>query len=126
MAITPQEFFGKNMKWILLAVSLLFVVKATQSCNRNMTIGHLNEEITHLKDSLSTMFGTEKETLLIELQKCKESVVRAEHERDIYKTRAEGSERSENNMRQTLRDFKANTTITIEDERGKDTLSINK
>jgi len=126
MATTPEQFFKKNMKWIVLILFVLFMVKTVQSCNRDMSITNLNKEITHLNDSLSTMFGTEKETLILELQDCKEKVVQAEHERDIYKTRAEGAERSETNMRQTLRDFKANTTITIEDKSGKDTVSIKK
>jgi len=126
MATTPEQFFKKNMKWIVLILFVLFMVKTVQSCNRDMSITNLNKEITHLNDSLSTMFGTEKETLILELQDYKEKVVQAEHERDIYKTRAEGAERSETNMRQTLRDFKANTTITIEDKSGKDTVSIKK
>jgi hypothetical protein len=123
---TPEQFFKKNMKWILLVVIILFVSKFVQSCNRGMVITTMETEIVQLNDSLNTILETTEESLLLQLQECKEDVVKAEHERDIYKTRAEAAERSENNMRETLRNFKANTKITIENKSDKDTVSVNK
>ena len=124
--MTVQEFFKKNNKWILLAVSVLFVIKSVQSCNRNMVIQTMDSEIVELNDSLNTILETTEESLLLQLQDCKSDVVEARHERDIYKTRAEAAERSENNMRETLRNLKENTTITIENNSDRDTVSVNK
>lgn len=123
---TPEQFFKKNMKWILLVVSILLVSKFVQSCNRNMVIRTMEIQIVQLEDSLSTILETTEESLLLQLRECKDEVVNSNHERDIYKTRAEAAERSEKNMRETLKNFRENTTITIENKSEKDTVSINK
>jgi len=126
MGTTPQQFFTKNMKWILLVVSLLFFVKTFQSCNRNMTIGHLNEEIVELNDSLNTMYSTEKEELVLQLQECKSENITLQHKVDLANTEKDAALRSMDNMRETLKSFRANTTVTIENKSEKDTSSIKK
>lgn len=52
MAQTPQQFFEKNMKWIALFFFCLFIIKSTQSCNRNMSLRATEKEYKNTVDSL--------------------------------------------------------------------------
>lgn len=56
MAITPQEFFSKNMKWFALAFFILFLFKSVQSCNRNMGTRTTEKEYKHTIDSLTKKY----------------------------------------------------------------------
>jgi hypothetical protein len=124
--MTPQEFFKKNNKWILLVVSVLFVIKSVQSCNRNMVIQVKETEIVNLQDSLSTMFGTEKEELVLQLRDCEAEVVKYKHQADIANTRAEAAERRADAVESTASKIRENTTIKIENNSSRDTISVNK
>jgi len=63
MAITPQEFFSKNMKWFALALLTLFLFKLVQSCNRNMGSRIIEKEYKHTIDSLTKKYDIlEKES----------------------------------------------------------------
>ena len=113
MATTPQQFFSKNMKWILLVVSVLFFVKTFQSCNRNLAIGYLNEEIIELNDSLSTMFGTEKESLLLQLRECEEDKTQLQYEVKLAESQRDGANKRADAVQSTAEKTRANTTSTI-------------
>jgi len=113
MATTPQAFFSKNMKWILLVVFVLFFVKTFQSCNRNMTIGHLNEEIIYLNDSLSSMFGTEKETLLLQLGECEKENTQLQYEVKLAESRRDEANKRADAVQSTAEKTRSNTTSTI-------------
>ena len=120
MAVTPQQFFSKNMKWIVLVLFILFMVKSVQSCNRNMTITQLDTEITHLNDSLSTMYGTEKETLLLQLRGCEGDKAQLEYEVKLLKAAKESADRraaaAESNNKSAMEmagKIKTNTTIEV-------------
>lgn len=113
MGTTPQKFFSKNMKWILLVVTFLFFVKTFQSCNRNMTIMTLNDEITHLNDSLSTMFGTEKEELLLQLRQCEKDKTQLEYEVRLANAERDAANKRADAVQSTAEKTRANTTSTI-------------
>ena len=113
MATTPQAFFSKNMKWILLVVFILFFVKTFQSCNRNMTIGHLNEEIIHLNDSLSATYGTEKESLLLQLRECEKTNTQLEYEVKLAESRRDEANKRADAVQSTAEKTRSNTTSTI-------------
>lgn len=110
---TPQEFFKKNMKWILLIVFLLFFVKTFQSCNRNMTIGYLNEEIIHLNDSLSSTYGTEKESLLLQLRECEQKTTQLQYEVNLAEARRDEANKRADAVQSTAEKTRSNTTSTI-------------
>jgi len=59
MGITPEQFFTKNSKWIIMGLTVLFLMFAVKTCNRNMTIRGLNTEITNLGDSLKLEYKTD-------------------------------------------------------------------
>ena len=113
MATTPQQFFSKNMKWVLLVVSILFVVKSVQSCNRNMVITNMNSEIVHLNDSLSTTYGTEKETLLLQLRECEKDNTQLEYEVKLANAGKESANKRADAVQSTAEKTRSNTTSTI-------------
>jgi hypothetical protein len=53
MAVTPQEFFSKNMKWFALAFFLLFIFSSVRSCNHNMGVKITEKHNMHTIDSLT-------------------------------------------------------------------------
>ena len=57
MALTPEQFFTKNMKWIALGLLLLLMFKTMQSCNRKTIIGKGSKEYVHEIDSLKNVYG---------------------------------------------------------------------
>ena len=113
MAVTPQQFFTKNMKWIALVLFILFLVKSVQSCNRNMTNTQLNTEIIHLNDSLSTMYGTEKETLLLQLRECETDKAQLEYEVKLANAAKESANKRADAVQSTAEKTRSNTTSTI-------------
>jgi len=113
MAITPEQFFKKNMKWILLVVTVLFLVKSVQSCNRNMTITNLSDEIIQLNDSLSTTFGTEKEELLIQLRDCEKLTSDLEHNVKLANSQRDEANKRADAVQSTAEKTRSNTTSTI-------------
>ena len=113
MAVTPQQFFTKNMKWIALVLFILFLVKSVQSCNRNMTNTQLNTEIIHLNDSLSTMYGTEKETLLLQLRECETDKSQLEYEVKLANAAKESANKRADAVQSTAEKTRSNTTSTI-------------
>ena len=58
MALTPQQFFSKNLKWIALIIFILFIFKTVQSCNRDMSLNMTKGEYIYQIDSLKTMYNT--------------------------------------------------------------------
>ena len=52
MAMTPEQFFSKNMKWFALVFACLFIYKTVQSCNRRMELTTNQKQYTHIIDSL--------------------------------------------------------------------------
>ena len=113
MAITPEQFFKKNMKWILLVVTVLFLVKSVQSCNRDMTITNLSDEIIQLNDSLSTTFGTEKEELLIQLRDCEKLTSDLEHNVKLANSQRDEANKRADAVQSTAEKTRSNTTSTI-------------
>ncbi len=113
MATTPQQFFSKNMKWILLVVFILFIIKSVQSCNRNMVITNLDSEIIHLNDSLSSIYGTEKETLLLQLRECETENAQLEYEVKLANAAEEAANKRADAVQSTAEKTRSNTTSTI-------------
>ena len=123
---TPEQFFKKNMKWILLGVTILFISKFVQSCNRGMVITNLQNDITVLTDSLKTTSEEREQILRLQLDECKDEVTKYKHEVEIAKTRADAAEKRADAVQSTYEKTRANTTVTIENKSEKDTVSVNK
>jgi hypothetical protein len=78
-----------------------------------MTITTLNNEIIHLNDSLSTMFGTEKEELLIKLRECEEANTQLEYEVRLANSQRDEANKRADAVQSTAEKTRANTTSTI-------------
>ena len=120
-----QQFFKKNLRYIALILLALFFIKSFQSCNRSMTIKKMDKEIVHLNDSLSTMFGTEKETLVLQLRECTDNKQRLEYEVKLANAEKESANKRADAVQSTAEKIRDNTTIKIENKSSKDTVSIN-
>lgn len=78
-----------------------------------MAIGYLNEEIVNLNDSLSTMFGTEKESLLLELRQCEKDKSQLEYEVKLAESQRDEANKRADAVQSTAEKTRSNTTSTI-------------
>ena len=119
-----MEFLKKNLKYIVLILLALFFLKSFQGCNKNMTITKLNKEIVYLNDSLNLMHGTEKEALLIDLKDCKDSNRELQYEVKLANAERDAANRRASAIQSTAEKIRENTTIKIENNSSRDTVSI--
>lgn len=120
-----QQFFKKNLKYVALVLLALFFIKSFQSCNRNMTIKKLDKEIVHLNDSLNTMFGTEKETLVLQLRECEDTNKQLEYEVKLAEAERDAANKRADAVQSTAEKIRDNTTIKIENKNSeRDTISV--
>ena len=78
-----------------------------------MTNTQLNTEIIHLNDSLSTMYGTEKETLLLQLRECETDKAQLEYEVKLANAGKESANKRADAVQSTAEKTRSNTTSTI-------------
>ena len=78
-----------------------------------MTITQLDTEIIHLNDSLSTMYGTEKETLLLQLRECESDKAQLEYEVKLANAAKESANKRADAVQSTAEKTRSNTTSTI-------------
>ena len=102
MAQTPQEFFGKNMKWFALAFLILFLFKSVQSCNRNMYYNSKDKITTQLVDSL--------EHNIVVLN---DSIKTITWENRLLQTQAESEKSKAAAVQSVAEKVKSNTTTTV-------------
>jgi len=122
-----QQFFKKNLKYIVLILLALFFIKSFQSCNRSMTIKKLDKEIVYLNDSLNIIHGTEKEALIIELRDCNALNKELEYEVKLANSERDAANKRADAVQSTAEKIRENTTIKIENKNSeKDTISVDK
>lgn len=74
MAVSPQDFFEKNSKWIALVLFLFIIVTGISRCNRNMGSKIIEKQNKHTIDSLVKKYdilyniGREKDAKIDKLQ----------------------------------------------------------
>ena len=121
-----QHFFKKNLKYITLIILALFFIKSFQSCNRNMMVNKLEKEIIYLNDSLSTMHGSEKSQLLLELREANDSIQELNYELRLAQDRVDAANKRADAVQSTAERIRDNTTITIENKSEEDSVSVKK
>ena len=119
-----QQFFRKNLRYIALILLALFFVKSFQSCNRNMTIKKMDKEIVYLNDSLNTMHGTEKESLILQLSNCENGKQELEYEVKLANSERDAANKRADAVQSTAEKIRKNTTIKIENNSAQDTVSV--
>lgn len=104
--MNAQEFFKKNMKYIIIVLILLFFLKSFQSCNRNMNITKLEKQkialidsIIYLHDSISTLHLSIKDL---------------NYEVKLAQTKEASAIDKANAIQSTAAKIRKNTTIKIE------------
>jgi hypothetical protein len=120
--MTVQDFLKKNSKYVILVLLVLFFAKTFQSCNRNMAISKLDKEIIYLNDSLNTMHGTEKATLVLQLQDCNDDKKELQYEVKLANAERDAANRRANAVQSTAEKIRENTTIKIENNSIQDTV----
>ena len=106
MAITPQEFFSKNMKWIALGLFFLFTFKSIQSCNRDTLLSMDKKQYVHVIDSLTTKYNTYYKI-------SQDSIKELNFELRMAKKSVESANDKANAVQSAVEKIKSNTTITV-------------
>jgi len=114
--MTAQDFFKKNLRYITIGLFVIFMLKSFQSCNRNMEVKKLTKENTYLVDSLNTMYGTEKATLLFQLEDCNDARKQLEYEVKLANAGKVSANRRADAVQSTAEKVRDNTTTTIKIE----------
>lgn len=131
-----MEWLKKNQKWIMLILTILFVFKFVQSCNRGMTINTKEKNYTYEIDSITNMYEN-----IIELQElnCNElvdSLVKENITKDYIITdlnaelkvagvKVNEAQRRADAIQKTAESIKANTTIEVKGVEKNDTTKNN-
>jgi hypothetical protein len=124
--MAAKQFLEKNQKYIVLILLALFFIKTFQSCNRNMTVNKLNKEIVYLTDSLNTMMTNETGMLLLELNKAKDSIKTLHYEVKLAQSKEISANNRADAIQSTAAKIRENTTIKIENNSHRDTVSTNR
>jgi len=119
-----QDFLKKNIRYVLILFIALFLLKSFQSCNRNMTIKKLNKEIVYLNDSLTNTLSQTRGDLLKKIQIANDSIKELNYEVKLAKTKEAYANDRANAVQSTASKIRENTTIKIENNSYKDSISI--
>ena len=114
-----ETFFKKNLKYITIILLALFLIKSSQSCNRNMANKRLTKENTYLVDSLTTMHTSEKGVYLLQLQNCSDKVKELEYEVKLANAEIVAANRRADAVQSTAEKVRDHTTKTIKIEKSK-------
>jgi len=106
MAITPQEFFTRNLKWITLVLVLLLIFKFVQGCNRNMGTNMDQKKYIHEIDSLKKKYN---DYYRLSQDSIKELNFQLRFSKEQYKAANERADAIEN----AVEKIRSNTTITV-------------
>ena len=124
--MNTETFFSKNLKYIALILLALFLIKTTQSCNREMANKRMVKENTYIIDSLNTIIDTDKGTYILQLEECNDKVQELEYEVKLANSEKEAANRRANAVQSTAEKIRENTSITIENKSIQDTVSVDK
>jgi hypothetical protein len=102
MALTPQQFFERYAKWLLLVFIALFLFKSVQSCNRNMKLTIDSKKYTHEIDSLKTLN-----------QNSLDSIKKLNFELEIASEKAKSANDRAVAVQSAVEKMRTNTTITV-------------
>jgi predicted PurR-regulated permease PerM len=106
MAVTPQQFFSKNMKWIALVLLFLFGIKSVQSCNRNMRLNIASETYISQIDSLENKYNTY-------YKESQDSIKDLNFLLELANEKAGAANDRANAVQSAVEKIKSNTTTTV-------------
>jgi len=102
MAITPQQFFDKNIKWFALALLFLLAFKSVQSCNRKILLNTGSKQYIEQIDSLKNL---QTESL--------DSIKKLNFELKLATERVKSADERATAVQSAVEKIKSNTTTTV-------------
>jgi len=106
MALTPEQFFSKNLKWITLILLFLFLFKSMQSCNRNTMLSMSQQQYIDIIDSLENKFNKlEKES--------QDSIKKLNFQLTLEKEKASSADKRAEAVQNAVEKTRYNTTTNI-------------
>lgn len=103
---TPQHFFSKNMKWLMIAFLILFLFKSVQSCNRNMQLNiTTNQYVEHL-DSLQNLYNDY-------YKESQDSIKKLNFELQLAREHVKSANEKAYAVQSAVEKIKSNTTTTV-------------
>lgn len=102
MAVTPQQFFSKNLKWITLALFFLFAFKSVQSCNRNMRLNITSGQYITLKNMYNTYY-----------KESQDSIKKLNFELRLASEHAKSADEKASAVQNAVEKMRTNTTTTV-------------
>jgi len=106
MAITPQHFFEKNMKWIALTLLFLLMFKSIQSCNRNMRLSITSKDYIHQIDSIQNKYDTY-------YKESQDSIKKLNFKLELANEHAKAADQRADAIQTAVEKVKSNTTTTV-------------
>ena len=100
--MTPQEFFTKYNKWLVIIFAFLFVIKYVQSCNRKVEINVEKTEFLKQIDSLSN------QTTVYE-----DSIKKLNYELKYANQEAKSANDKASAVQSAVEKVKSNTTVVV-------------
>lgn len=92
----------KNIKWVAIVLTVLFVFKTVQSCNRGAKINTMDKKHTQTVDSLKSKNET-----------AQDSIKRLNFELKLASERVKSATERANAVQSTAEKMKANTTVVV-------------
>ncbi len=106
MAMTPQQFLDKNMKWFALIFLLLLGFKSVQSCNRNMKLNITSGQYIHQIDSLK------RDNFILE-RECSDTIKKLNFELRLKDEQVKAAEKNANDVKNAVQSVKQNINLNI-------------
>jgi len=106
MAITPTEFFNRNLKWFALALLLLFLYKTMQSCNRKTLLSKDSKEYVHEIDSLKNKYN-------IYYKDSQDSIKKLNYELKLANQNATAADERATAVQNAVEKIRSNTTVVV-------------
>jgi hypothetical protein len=106
MAVTPEEFFSKNMKWIALGLLFLLLFSSIKSCNRKMQLNMGTKQYTQQIDSLKTLLNKTRED-------DNDSIKKLNFELRLATQRENSANEKASAVQSAVEKIKSNTTTTV-------------
>lgn len=120
VAMTIEQFFTKNTKWVIIVLFVLFMFKTIQSCNRNMSIRTQEKKLTTNCDSLISIKNDVIYDLNNQITSLKDEILTRDfmikdltNELRIAGVKVDEAQRRADAIQKTASSIKTNTTIEV-------------
>jgi hypothetical protein len=106
MTVTPEQFFSKNLKWIVLVLAFLLLFSLIKSCNRKMSSDITTKQYTQQIDSLTKLYNNYK-------GETQDSIKKLNFELQLAKQQTKSADERASAVQSAVEKIKSNTTITV-------------